>query len=71
MLAGEDLITDLNDQFVSLLVETLARMVRVLVAFLSMVYAVIISSGIRSLPILKCQRALRLRAPQSLSEGKS
>jgi len=57
MLAGEDLVTDLNDQLMGLVLEPLAGMVRVGGGFLFRIaYAIIISRGIRSLPMLKCSR---------------
>ena len=54
MPAGEDLVARVNDEPVALILEPLAVVVRDGGGLFKMAYAVIISRGMRSFPMLKC-----------------
>ena len=69
MLSGENFVADLHDELARLARETLAGVVGKAVAFFRMAYAVIISLGMRSFPMLKCSNERCVCAPQSLSAG--
>ena len=69
VLAGEDLVAGLHDQAGAPGRPAPTCVIDVAAAFFSMAYAVIISRGIRSWPMLKCSSERCVCAPQSLSAG--
>src|SRR5271167_2337494 len=63
VLPGQDLVAGLHDQPVSSVVQPPVRVVAVGAALFSVAYAVIISSGIRCCPMLRCSSERWVCAP--------